>query len=129
MIIWRLKPGEDLKKGIIENVRLNKIDSGIIICIVGSLDSANLRMSDEKIRAFNGPLEIVCAQGTVAQNGIHVHIAISDNDGHFMGGHLRKGCIINTTAEICILESDLPLKRVFDPDTGYKELVINDKSE
>lgn len=129
MIIWRLKPGEDLKKGIIENVRLNKIDSGIIICIVGSLDSANLRMSDEKIRAFNGPLEIVCAQGTVAQNGIHVHIAISDYDGHVMGGHLRKGCIINTTAEICILESDLPLKRVFDPDTGYKELVINDKSE
>jgi len=129
MIIWRLKPGEDLKKGIIDNININKISSGIIICMVGSLDFATLRMSDGKIRAFKGPFEIVSAQGTVTQNGFHVHIAISDNNGQVIGGHLCKGCIINTTAEICILETELSLKRVFDPETGYKELVINDKNE
>ncbi len=126
MIIWRLKPGEDLKKGINNIVKLNKFNSGIIICIVGSLNSATLRMADEKIKVFKGPFEIVSAQGTVTQNGIHVHIAISDNEGHLTGGHLLKGCTINTTAEICILETEFPLKRVFDPETGYKELMINE---
>ncbi|MGZ7160818.1 MAG: PCC domain-containing protein, partial [Methanobacterium sp.] len=67
------------------------------------------------------------AQGTVSENGIHVHVAISDEEGHVIGGHLKEGCIINTTAEICILKSNLSLNRVFDPKTGYKELVMENK--
>lgn len=126
MIIKRLMPDEDLKEGIINIIGQNKIKSGIIICIVGSLNSATLRMSNEKIKTFKGLFEIVSAEGTVAENGIHVHVAISDEEGHVIGGHLKKGCIINTTAEICILKSNLSSKRVFDPKTGYKELVVND---
>jgi uncharacterized protein len=123
MIISRLKPGEDLKKGIENIIKQNKVKSGVIICIVGSLVSATLRMANETLKTFDGPFEIVSADGTIAENGIHVHIAISDIEGHVIGGHLREGCIINTTAEICILESDKSIKRVFDPKTGYKELV------
>lgn len=122
MIISRLMPDEDLKEGIIDTINQNKIKSGVILCIVGSLNSATLRMANEKIKTFKGPFEIVSAEGTVAENGIHVHIAISDSEGHVIGGHLHKGCIINTTAEICILKSPILLKRVFDPKTGYKEL-------
>lgn len=125
MIISRLMPDEDLKDGITSIIYENKIKSGIIICIVGSLNSTTLRMANEEIKTFKGPFEIVSAEGTVAQNGIHVHIAISDSEGHVIGGHLKKGCIINTTAEICILKSHLSLKRVFDPKTGYKELVVD----
>jgi len=124
MIVSRILPSEDLKKGI-ENIRVkNDLKSGIILCIVGSLNHAVLRMlnSDEKV--FKGPFEIVSAEGTIAENGIHVHIAISDADGVVFGGHLKTGCIVHTTAEICIMEIDRPLKRVFDPKTGYKELVI-----
>ncbi len=124
MIISRLKPQEDMKKGIIGIINENEIKSGVIICIVGSLNSATLRMSNEKIKTFKGPFEIVSSEGTISENGIHVHIAISNTEGHVIGGHLKKGCIINTTAEICILKSNLSLKRVFDPKTGYKELFI-----
>ncbi len=124
MIISRLTPGEDLKEGINDIISKNGIKSGIIICIVGSLNYANLRMADEKLKALNGPFEIICAQGTISMNGIHVHIAISDEEGNLIGGHLKEGCIINTTAEICILKSDLLLKRAFDPKTGYKELKL-----
>ncbi len=127
MIITRLMPDGDLKKGIIAIIELNKIKSGAVICIVGSLNSAILRMSDGEVKAFKGPFEIVSAEGTVAENGIHIHIAISDKEGRVIGGHLCKGCIINTTAEICILEIELSLKRVFDPETGYKELVIDNE--
>ena len=124
MIISRLKPGEDLKNGIIDLVKRNRLKSGVIICIVGSLNSATLRMANGNIKTFKGPFEIVSSEGTVSADGIHVHIAVSDADGQVIGGHLRNGCIINTTAEICILKSNETLKRVFDPKTGYKELVV-----
>lgn len=126
MIISRLMPDKDLKKGIIDIIKQNKVKSGIILCIVGSLNSATLRMANEKIKTFKGPFEIVSAEGTLTENGIHIHIAISDAEGRVIGGHLREGCIINTTAEICILKSDESVKRVFDPKTGYKELVVED---
>lgn len=125
MIISRLKPGEDLKKGIINVIKQNSLKSGIIICIVGSLNSATLRMANGDIKTFEGPFEIVSAEGTISADGIHVHIGVSYAEGHVIGGHLKNGCIINTTAEICILKSDKTLKRVFDPKTGYKELVDN----
>ncbi len=125
MTISRLKPGEDLKKGIINILKQKGIKSGVIICIVGSLNSAALRMAKGNIKTLEGPFEIVSAEGTISMDEIHVHIAISDAEGHVMGGHLRSGCIINTTAEICILKSDKTLKREFDPKTGYKELVID----
>ena len=126
MIVSRILPGEDLKKGI-ENIRVkNDLKSGIILCIVGSLNRAVLRMSNADEKVFNGPFEIVSAEGTIAENGIHIHIAISDVDGAVFGGHLKTGCIVHTTAEICILEVDKPLKRVFDSKTGYKELFVGD---
>jgi len=124
MIISRLKPSEDLKKGIIDLMKRNKIKSGIILCIVGSLNSATLRMANGDIKTFKGPFEIVSVEGTVSTDGIHVHIAVSDEKGRVIGGHLKNGCIINTTAEICILKSNKNLKRVFDSKTGYKELVV-----
>ena len=42
-----------------------------------------------------------------------------------MGGHLKDGCIVDTTAEICIeIFDEIKFKREFDESTGYKELVI-----
>ena len=125
MIISRLNQGEDLKEGIIDLIKRNELKSGIVICIVGSLNSATLRMADGSIKTFKVPFEIISAEGTISLDGIHVHIAISDAEGHVIGGHLKEGCIINTTAEICILKSGETLKRVFDPKTGYKELVVD----
>ena len=51
-----------------------------------------------------------------------MHIAISDEEGVVYGGHLMEGCNVHTTAEICIIESEMVFKRIFDPKTGYKEL-------
>lgn len=124
MIVSRLKPREDLKNSI-EDIRLNKaLNSGIILTIVGSLNQAVLRMSNGETMAFKGPFEIVSAEGTIAENGIHVHLAVSDEKGAVFGGHLLEGCEIHTTAEICIFKSDKTLKRVYDQETGYRELQV-----
>jgi uncharacterized protein len=127
MIVSRIFPGKDLKKGLEDLVNKNGFKSGIIICLVGSITQAVLRMSNGNKKVFYGPFEIVSAEGTVSNDGVHVHIAISDAEGSVYGGHLLKGCKVHTTAEISIIKSEMYFKRIFDPKTGYKELVVVDE--
>ncbi|NYB51845.1 MAG: DUF296 domain-containing protein [Methanobacteriaceae archaeon] len=127
MIVKRLIPGKDLKKSLEEIRAQNDFKSGVIICMVGSLDNTFLRMADETKKLIKGPLEIVSATGTLATNGVHVHLAVSDSQGTITGGHLLDGSIVHTTVELCIMPIEKTFKRVFDPKTGYKELVILDE--
>ncbi len=127
MIVKRLLPGLDLKTSLVDIRDKNGLKSGIIICMVGSLDQAILRMANEYKKTINGPLEIVSATGTIATNGIHVHLAVSDSEGTVTGGHLMDGSPVHTTVELCILRLNKTFNRVFDPETGYRELVIQDK--
>ena len=124
MIVSRMMPGDDLKQGLEDLMDLSEFKSGVIVCMVGSLNNVVLRMPDGNNKKFIGLFEIVSALGTLSMDGIHVHIAISDSDGMVYGGHLLKGCKIHTTVEIAIIESEINFKRIFDPKTGYKELVI-----
>jgi len=124
MIVKRLVPGQDLKKSL-EEIKDNKgLKSGVILCLVGSLDEAVLRMADGNKKTINGPLEIVSATGTIATNGVHLHLAVADSQGNVRGGHLMRGCPVHTTVEICISCPDMVFKRVNDPETGYRELEI-----
>jgi len=126
MIVSRIIPGKDLKKGIEFLRDENDLKSGIIVSIVGSIDNAFLRMSNGNKKVFKGLFEIVSAEGTISSDGIHVHVAISDEEGLVYGGHLLEGCKVHTTAELSIIESQKVFKRIFDPTTGYKELVVED---
>ena len=41
-------------------------------------------------------------------------------------GHLKDGCIVNTTAEIVLnIFDNIKFKREYDENTGYDELIIN----
>jgi uncharacterized protein len=42
----------------------------------------------EYLSFFDGPFEIVSLVGTIAINGPHIHIALSDGNGTTLGGHL-----------------------------------------
>jgi predicted DNA-binding protein with PD1-like motif len=124
MIVSRILPGNDLKNSLKNIMEDSEYKSGIILCIVGSLKETHLRMSNSDKKVFNGNYEIISSEGTISPDGVHVHIAVSDENGHLLGGHLLEGCIIYTTAEICVLESEINFKRIFDPSTGYKELFV-----
>lgn len=62
---------------------------------------------------------------TLAERGSYLHIPISDNMEKTIGGHLKDGSIIYTTAEIVIgILPAVLYERAVDPTYGFKELVI-----
>ena len=126
---FRLTKGMDLKKEIESYAIKNKI-SGIILCCVGCLNKARIRLATgETILEKNENFEIVSITGTLSPDGVHIHISLSDIHGNTIGGHLKDGCIVDSTAEICIeIFDNIKLKREFDDSTGYQELIINEKS-
>lgn len=123
----RLQPDQDLKKSLENYARENQINAGVVLTCVGSLNNATLRMADENIiKTFAGKYEIVSLVGTFSADGCHLHISLSDKDGNVIGGHLKEGCMIYTTAEIVIGDiKNLIFTRALDKNTGFKELVIN----
>jgi len=122
----RIKPGEDLKEQIQKFVQEHNVQAGIVLTCVGSLKKAKLRMANEKKETtYEEKFEILSLVGTLSNNGVHLHIALADKDGKTIGGHLKEGCIIYTTAEIVIgILEEYKFSREFDQDTGFKELVI-----
>lgn len=74
---------------------------------------------------YSGPLEIVCAQGSVALKNddlvIHIHIQLSGQD-ICRGGHVVRAAVFST-AEVTIGELDYQLQRQLDSYTGLNELL------
>lgn len=129
-VIFRLKPGADLKSSIEEVVEKNVIKAGFIITGVGGLGQATVRMAGAKpnmqdIRTFKGDFEIVSLVGTISVNGTHLHMSFSDSQSMVYGGHLKKGSIVSPTAEIVIgIDESVEVKRELDEETGFNELVV-----
>ena len=123
---FRLLPGQDLKAEIERIVREEGITAGCILSIVGSLSQTTLRLADGiTIKVWEEKFEIVSGTGTLSTDGCHIHVAVADQEGKVIGGHLKEGCIINTTAEIVLLTfGDVRYFREDDSQTGFKELVV-----
>lgn len=121
---FRLTKGSDLKKEI-ENYSVNNKISGVILCAVGCLSKLTIRLADGKsILEKEGMFEIVSVTGTLSEDGVHIHISVADELGNTIGGHLKDGCIVNTTSEIVLeIIENITFKREYDKNTGYSELV------
>ncbi|MDQ2793357.1 MAG: DUF296 domain-containing protein [Bacteroidota bacterium] len=93
---------------------------------VGSLMVATLRLANQEgPTAYKGHFEIVSLVGSLATNGSHVHLAVSDSAGRTIGGHLLDGCRVYTTTEIVLGElPQLEFRRETDATFGYWELVV-----
>ena len=122
----RLEPGEDLRLALESRARTQPIPAAGIVSAVGSLTSAHIRMAGASTpRSVAGPLEILTLSGTVGAGGAHLHIMVSDPQGHCIGGHVAQGCIVHTTAElVLLLLPGLQFDRRPDSTTGYPELAI-----
>lgn len=124
--VFRLPPGADLKRTLIEVVTANGWGAAAVATVVGSLDGATLRYANRQdpVR-IDGPLEILSVSGTLGPNNGHLHLAVSDGDGRVYGGHLLDGCSVFTTAEVVLtLLQGLVFERAQDPDTSYRELQV-----
>lgn len=122
--VLRLHPGQDLKRELRRFAEQQGIQAGVLVTCVGSLQKAVIRFADRSEGTpLEGKFEIVSLVGTLSPEGDHLHISLSDGEGHTVGGHLMDGCLIYTTAEIVVGEiAGKRFRRVVDPQTGYPEL-------
>ena len=127
--VVRIKPAQELLGEITRYCREHGVTSGIVVGITGSVESARLNYlmglpgKYESVE-YTGPLEIVCAQGSVALKDqdliIHIHIQLSTQD-ITPGGHLAEATVFST-AEVVIGELEQQLQRRADSYTGLNEL-------
>ena len=124
--VFRLRRGSDLLKALQEYARTRRIAAGTVVSGVGCVTRARVRdASGVTVRELNEPLEIVSLMGTLSAARTHLHIALAQEDLTVLGGHLMEGCIVNTTAEVVLLEMDgVRFGAEWDGETGYDELAI-----
>ena len=143
VVVGKLKVGVDLRKGIIELVKREKIKSGIFMSGLGALKKAVFRnakimpsdykMKDE-YRVFleiDHPLELVSLPGWIAtkENGepeIHAHFTAStvmDDKIVTFGGHLSDGTITSIKCVIVIgVIDDARIRAANDPAVNQTEI-------
>lgn len=120
----RLKKGSDIKTSIEKICKENDIDTAIVLSSVGSIYKAKIRLAKAiNILEVEENFEIVSLTGTISNGEAHLHISLADELGNVIGGHLKDGCIVDTTLELVLgVLEDYHSKRVFDENTGYKEI-------
>ena len=128
--IFRLHPGQDLKAEIDSYTKSHAIQAAVVVSCVGALTKATIRMAGaRKMNTYEEDFEIVSLVGTAENGYSHLHIAFSSEAGQTIGGHLKSPSIVGTTAEVVLGElEDLTFERVFDEETGCKELVVKQKT-
>ena len=98
LLAIRLKPNEDLKQSLKDFSIQQNIQAGFILTAIGSLKQATIRFANQDhSTVFTDKFEILSLNGTIAIDGLHLHIAIADSQGKTIGGHVDNGCIVLST--------------------------------
>jgi len=120
---------QDLRVAIETYVKQMQIKAGYVITAVGSLQQACIRLaSAQSVANVSEKFEIVSLIGTLSLEGIHLHIALANDRGKTIGGHVLAGCIVYTTVELVLGEAlNCGFHRAYDEKTGYKELSISEE--
>lgn len=139
VIAFRLRPGADVMKSIQEICEREQIKNGIIMSAIGSLNGAVYcnPIPKEEIKIgygygtalrLYGPIELVSATGMICHGDdgtvqLHVHCALSDQNGNAYGGHMLEGnhVLITTDVVIGVLDG-IDMGRRVDDEIGMPVL-------
>lgn len=132
VLVVRMRPGDKLPEKLLEVLREQGVSAGAIIGI-GGLKKAvvgffsNGRYERVEVQSKGGEiLELASLIGNVAVSEgditLHLHAVIGSR-GETVAGHLLEAEVY-PTAEIFVLEVKGVLKRLPDPETGLKLLVV-----
>jgi len=124
----RLAPGQDLRLAI--EAVLGSHTAAFVVQGIGSLSVAQLRYAGmDQPTALHGDLEILTLAGSIAPDGAHLHMAVSDAQGQVRGGHVGVGCIVRTTAEIllAVLPDHAFSRELDESGSGFRELVVRQR--
>ena len=128
--VLRLQPGDDLRGALeaaFREARAGGIEAACVVSAIGSLSCAVLRYAEQADGTqWVAPLELLTLSGTLSVDGPHLHASVSDAEGRVRGGHLMRGCIVRTTAEVVLaLLPGWRFGRATDAATGFMELVAS----
>lgn len=140
--ILRLVPDEDLLECLFKYAKVLNLKAVSIVSIVGSLRTTNIKYANQKEGTVaKGHFEIVSVVGNIEAQGSmddessgHVHLAVSDESGVTVGGHMLPGNIIYTTAEVTMVEMvhgrfERQLDAPPPEGSGYYELQVHHDGE
>jgi predicted DNA-binding protein with PD1-like motif/glutaredoxin len=97
-----LGPGSDLRASL-EQVAIEADASGFVLGVVGDLSRAAFQCPGRaEPTVLEGHLEIITLQGTVAPQGVHLHLSLSDGDCQVWGGHLEHGSEVLRGADLLV---------------------------
>lgn len=127
----RLGPGLDLKLELDRLAAVTPWKAACLLSAVGSLTEIRLRYANQPdVMLLTGHYEILSLSGTVCPDGSHLHLTVADHEGRILGGHLKEGSLVYTTAELVVgVLEDWAFSRVTDPATGFPELDIHPTGE
>lgn len=122
----RLRPGDDLRQALESALAERHASAAFVVSGLGSLTQAALRFAGRQSPdVLAGPLEILTLSGTLSADGAHLHASVADGRGGVHGGHVARGCIVRTTAEVLLaLLPGVAFAREADSQTGHAELVV-----
>jgi predicted DNA-binding protein with PD1-like motif len=126
MFMGKLPHKADLIGALTETAGANGIQAGAVQ-VMGALEKATLGFYDQRSKAyrellFASPLEIVSGTGNISlRDGkpfVHLHLAVSDEEGKVFGGHAMEGSIVFAAEYVIMpLPGTAPV-RTFDETTG-----------
>lgn len=122
--VLRLLPDEDVRTTLAHWCAQLEIEAAAVVSAAGSLSIAVLRYAGQQEPSrTDGDLEVCSFSGTLSQNGVHLHLTVSDEQGRTIGGHVLNGCIVRTTLEVVVQEIEgIRFIRRTDERTGFTEL-------
>lgn len=144
IVSFRLEPGCDVLAGIEQVCRERGISCAVVLSAIGSLRRASLFTAvplpnkagggyGEPI-AIEGPLELVCTQGTIGQEEdgelyLHLHAVVSDGSARSFGGHLIAGSApVLITCEVTLaVTAGVEALRRLDPAVEMKVLGFRER--
>jgi predicted DNA-binding protein with PD1-like motif len=122
----RIAPGADVRAALEALLGEHGVRAGYVIQGMGSLSAASIRLAGASaMTELRGDFELLTLAGSLAPDGVHLHLSIADADGRVTGGHMGPGCIVRTTAEVLVaLLPGYRFSREIDEATGFRELKI-----
>ena len=126
----RLHPGQDLRAALEAVLAEQRLAAAYVLQGIGSLSVARVRLAGMPgPTQLSGDLEILTLAGSLSPDGAHLHIAVADAQGRVVGGHVARGCIVRTTAELLLaLLPEYRFSREPDEGTGFDELAIRGRT-
>jgi predicted DNA-binding protein with PD1-like motif/glutaredoxin len=97
-----LAPGSDLRRSL-EEFAVAHASIGFVLGVVGDLSQAAFQCPGQPNPSLiEGDLEIITLNGTVAPQGVHLHLSLSDGTCQVWGGHLEHGSLVRKGADLLV---------------------------